>query len=217
MPTDTSPWIDITVPLSSGMVHWPGDPDPTFHRIAEISAGSDANVTFCKTPAHIGTHMDAPAHFIDGARTIESFPLSIGIGPAQVIHVPDSVDIITEREVERIQLSPGDRVLFRTRNSNSTWDRAAFQEDYVAMDATAARLLVKAGVSLIGVDYLSVGLFKGDNVETHRTILGAGIWIAEGLKLGSIAAGWYDLICLPLPISGSDGAPARVAVRPRSA
>lgn len=212
MPDETA-WIDISVPLQTGMVHWPGDPEPNFSRISEIEAGAEANVTFCRLGAHTGTHMDAPCHFIAGARGIETFPLDVAIGPARVIAVPADCTVISRRELERKNISTGERILFKTRNSNKRWDNVEFQRDYVALNASAAEFLVSVGVHLVGVDYLSVGVFEGDGPETHKQLLGAGIWVVEGLDLSPVGEGRYDMVCLPLPIAGSDGSPARVVLR----
>lgn len=207
-----SPWIDISVPLHSGMVHWPGDPEPSFERISDIDQGADANVTLCRMTAHSGTHMDAPCHFLAGREGMETFPLSTGIGRARVISIADA-PIIGAAELTGANIQRGERILLKTRNSKQRWDNLEFQPDFVAINASGAQFLADAGVALIGVDYLSVGAFEGDIVATHRILLGAGIWIVEGLSLGAVPDGEYDLICLPLKIQGSDGAPARVVLR----
>lgn len=210
---DDNQWIDISVPLHTGMVHWPGDPEPNFTRISEIEAGAQANVTFCRLSAHTGTHMDAPCHFLAGAKSIDKFPLGVGIGRARVLALPTDCAVIGRGELEGKAISRGERLLLKTRNSGARWDNVEFQRDYVALDASAAEFLARAGVTLVGVDYLSVGVFEGDGPETHKTLLGAGIWIVEGLNLSHVGEGNYDLVCLPLPIAGSDGSPARVVVR----
>lgn len=206
-------WIDISVPLHTGMVHWPGDPEPNFGRISEMEAGAEANVTFCRLSAHTGTHMDAPCHFLAGGKSIDLFPLEVGIGPARVIVMPPECAVIGRHELEGKGIKRGDRVLLKTRNSKKRWDNLEFERDYVAINASAAEFLVESGVKLIGVDYLSVGVFEGDGPETHRRLLGAGVWIVEGLNLAHVEEGQYELVCLPLPITGSDGSPARVVIR----
>jgi arylformamidase len=212
--TDQTNWIDVTIPIHSGLVHWPGDPEPTFERIAEIQNGAAANVTYCRMTAHTGTHMDAPVHFLDKAAGMETFPASVGIGRARVIAMPQNCAVIAEAHIEGLGIEKGDRVLFKTRNSNHRWDNHDFQTDYVGLDASASRFLANAGVQLVGIDYLSVGTFSGDGPETHQVLLSAGVWIVEGLNLVGVEPGLYDLICLPLPIEGSDGSPARVLLRP---
>jgi arylformamidase len=213
--SNTDKWIDVSVPLQSGMVHWPGDPNVAFRRISEIGPGVDANVTVCDLPAHTGTHMDAPCHFLTGKSGIDQFPLDVGIGAAKVIRMDSGVKVIGRAELEGRGIGPGERVLFRTNNSDERWHDQPFRTDYVGINATGAEFLVQSGVALVGVDYLSVGVFKGDGADTHRILLGAGIWIVEGLALGSVPEGKYEMICLPLRIVGSDGSPARVALRRR--
>ena len=208
-------WIDVSVPLRTGLVHWPGDPEPTFERISEIGQGSEANVTLCRMTAHTGTHMDAPCHFIAGKPGIDQFPLEIGIGPARVFSIPLDCNAVGRKELEQAAIQKGERILLKTRNTVRPWDNLEFQTGFVALNASGAQLLVEKGAALIGVDYLSVGLFEGDGAETHRTLMAAGIWIVEGLALSNIEEGEYDLVCLPLRIAGSDGSPARVALRPR--
>jgi len=213
MPGDKT-WFDISVPLRTGMVHWPGDPEPNFARISDIDQGAEANVTFCRFSAHTGTHMDAPCHFLAGASGIDSFPIDAGVGPARVIAVPRSCEVIGRDELAGKGIQPGERVLLKTRNSANRWDTLEFQPNYVALNASAAEFLVNTGVVLVGVDYLSVGVFQGDGLQTHKTLLRAGVWIVEGLDLSGTAEGHYDLVCLPLPIEGCDGSPARVVLRP---
>jgi arylformamidase len=195
------------------MVHWPGDPDVTFRRISEIGPGVDVNVTVCEMPVHTGTHMDAPCHFLEGKPGIDQFPLEVGIGEAKVIRMDQAVSVIGRAELEDKGIGRGDRVLLRTRNSDQLWHDQPFRTDYVGINASGAEFLARSGVALVGVDYLSVGVFAGDGPETHRILLRAGIWIVEGLALGSVQEGQYEMICLPLRIVGSDGSPARVALK----
>lgn len=205
-------WIDVSVPLSSGMAHWPGDPEPSFERISEISQGAAANVTMCRMTAHTGTHMDAPCHFLDGESGIDRFPLELAVGPARVIEVP-GVSVLGRAQLESKGIQQGERVLFKTRNSNRRWDNQDFDTGFVAVDASGARFLADRHIPLVGVDYLSVGLFQGDGTETHKILLTAGIWILEGLNLAAVSEGEYELLCLPLRIAGCDGSPARAILR----
>jgi arylformamidase len=196
------------------MVSWPGDPEPILERIAEIDRGDMVNVTFLRLTAHTGTHMDAPCHFLAGKEGIESFPLEVGIGPARVLQVPLSFSSIPPEFLEDKNIQKGDRILFKTRNSQDRWDLKEFQRGFTGLSASAAQYLVDRGVQLVGIDYLSIGVFDGDGAETHHILLGAKVWILEGLKLGGVEEGAYDLICLPLPIDGSDGSPARAILKP---
>ena len=165
--------------------------------------------------AHTGTHMDAPLHFVAGGRSIDTMPIDATVGPARVIAI-DHEQYIGREEMERHDLKRDERVLFKTRNSK-LWPRSyeLFLPKFVAISASGARCLVERGVRTVGVDYLSVGAFEGDGIETHQILLGAGLWLIEGLNLSHISSGEYDLVCLPLKIQGGDGAPARAVLRAR--
>ena len=121
-------------------------------------------------------------------------------------------------ELRPHKLKRGERILFKTRNSTKSWNlakTATFDEHYVYIPADTAEYLVERGIKTVGVDYLSVGGYQKDIVECHRILLGAEVWIIEGLDLSKVKPGAYDLVCLPLKILGADGAPARAILRKR--
>jgi arylformamidase len=205
-------WIDVSIPLHNGMVNWPGD--APFHRLEtlKIANGDPCNLSqFCSS-AHIGTHMDAPRHFLAHGHGMESMPIEAVIGPARVIAIQDS-DLIRVRELDQHHLRPGERILFKTRNSDHLWKTNDFHEQFVHIPQDTAAYLAGLKVRTIGVDYLSVGGYETDSAETHQALLSAGIWLIEGLNLQHVEPGEYQLVCLPLKLVGSDGAPARAVLR----
>lgn len=208
----TSPWIDVSVQLKNGMVHWPGDPPAAISHDKDIERGDPCTVSLISMGAHTGTHMDAPAHFVRGGNGIDSMPLDAAMGAARVIAIKDGESIKPE-ELQRHRIRRGERILFKTLNSKRCWGTDLFVEDFVYISASAARYLADRQVRLVGVDYLSVGGFRADGVETHQALLNAGIWLIEGLNLKKVRPGRVQLISLPLKIAGADGAPARVLVR----
>ena len=202
---------DVTLTISPDMPVWPGDPSVDLKLVSKISDGANANVSHIKMGVHTGTHVDAPFHFLDNGKTIEEIPLSILVGRAYVLHLPNSVRMITAEILQNANIPPRTRrVLMRTRNS-TLWGKKnlSFQEDFVAIDEEASEYLVNRGVKLVGVDYLSVAPFKNSG-PTHRILLSAGVVIVEGLDLSKVSQGRYNFHCLPLKLAGSDGAPARV-------
>jgi arylformamidase len=205
-------WIDVSVPLRSGMVHWPGDPPVSIELVAEMARGDNADVTAIDMGAHTGTHMDAPSHFVAGAASLDDLDPDVVFGPARVIAISDPV-AVTEAELERHDIQRGERLLFRTSNSERCWSTDDFVEDFVYVSEDAAALLAAQEVRLVGIDYLSVGGFHVDGAAIHRRLLGAGVWIIEGLELRDVAPGRYELICLPLRLAGAEGGPARVMLR----
>ena len=208
----TEGWIDVSVPLRSGMVHWPDNPPVSIERMLDIERGDVANVSKLSLGAHSGTHIDAPLHFFRTGNGLDAMPLTATIGRARVIEIRDPESIKPE-ELRPYQIQRGERVLFKTRNSTRCWHTDDFVEDFVYISQEAARYLVVQQVQTIGVDYLSVGGFFTDGVETHHALLEAGIWIIEGLNLSKVEPGIHELICLPLKIEESDGAPARAILQ----
>ena len=200
---------DISVNITPEMLVWPGDPPVTLHRVKSISQGANSNISRLECNVHIGTHVDAPVHFIDGAASVESLSLRVLTGRVYVVHLPQAT-VIDEAMLEGAGIPPRTRrILFRTSNSRY-WalGESDFQKDFVAIDASGAAWLVRKKVQLVGVDYLSVAPF-GDTREPHRILLEKGVVIVEGLDLSEVSHGRYTLYCLPLKLVGSDGAPAR--------
>jgi arylformamidase len=186
--------IDVSVPVRPGMVTYPGDPEVRLERVSSIAEGEIANISRLDFGVHTGTHVDAPVHFVEGATGAEALPLGVLVGPCVVVEVlePGAVPAGVER------------VLFKTPNSR-LWEREGFADDFVSLDGAGARALVAAGVRLVGIDYLSIG-----DEEAHQVLLEAGVVAVEGLDLRGVEPGEYLLVCAPLKLVGSDGAPARV-------
>lgn len=211
------PFYDISLPISPSLPVWPGDPPIELKQVAAIAQGANANVSHLSAGVHIGTHVDAPHHFLDNGQTVEQLPLEALIGLCYVVQYPDDIEMITAEVLERTPWPSGtQRVLFGTRNSK-LWARgeSRFVRDFVAITEDGAEWLVAKGVRLVGVDYLSVAPF-GNSRPTHRILLEAGVVILEGVNLSDVARGFYDLYCLPLKLIGSDGAPARAVLKTAS-
>jgi arylformamidase len=205
-------WIDISIPLRNGMVRWPGDAPFERVEVLKLESGNECALSRLSASAHTGTHMDAPCHYLAGAGGIDAMPISATVGRARVIEIQDP-DLIRVAELEQHHLAKGERVLFKTRNSGHCWKTDRFYEKYVHVAPETATYLADRAVQTVGVDYLSVGDPGASGDETHRILLAAGIWIIEGLNLERVEPGDYELLCLPLKISGGDGAPARAVLR----
>ncbi len=203
-------WIDITQPIRHGMAVWPGDPETVVVPLAAMERGDANNTSSISMCLHAGTHIDAPRHYVAAGAPVDAMPVDALCGPARVIeiHAPRA---ITAEELRPQYLQDGERVLFKTRNSGRT--EAGFYENYVALALHAAEYLVKRRVRAAGIDALSIGPMGEEGDAVHRILLGAGIWVIEGLDLGRVPAGEYELVCLPLKVEGADGAPARAMLR----
>jgi arylformamidase len=207
-------WIDVTVALEDGMVHWPGDPECKIFRAVKMEEGAPCNLTKLELSAHTATHMDAMRHFVADGATMEEMPLEATIGPCRVVELDVESQIMPE-DLAPLNLQKGERIIFKTANTTRSWDMGPkFDEDFISISEAAGQVLADAGVMTVGVDYLSIGGWEKDGVEVHQVMLGAGIWVIEGLYLAEISAGDYEMICLPMKIKGADGAPARALLRP---
>jgi arylformamidase len=204
---------DISVPLRTGGVVYPGNPPIMITPQQAISLGAGANVSRLDLGSHSGTHVDAPKHFFDDGAGVDTLPLDVLMGPARLIAFGDEVKSVGEAELMRHDLDGVTRLLIRTRNS--TWlasGSSEFHSDYTYVAPDGAAYLAGIGVQLVGVDYLSVEQFHSGHHRTHRTLLGAGVVIVEGLSLSEPPPGDYELRCLPLKLAGLDGAPARAVL-----
>lgn len=201
---------DVTVTIRESMPVWPGDPGFERSLAASIEKGDPANVSLITMGSHVGTHVDAPVHFVPGASTLDEMPIDVLVGEAAVFEL-DVKDMITESVLETLELTGRERVLFKTRNSQ-LWDSDMFISDYVSFTPEAAMHLVDLGIKLVGIDYLSIGAYH-DGARTHQVFLKNNVVVVEGLNLSEIHPGLYEIMCLPLKILGGDGAPARVFLR----
>ena len=198
---------DISVPVHERMITYEGDPEVRLELVSAISEGAAVNVTRLALGAHAGTHVDAPVHFLADGSATEAMPLDVLIGEAYVVDASDVDDALDEPALRRLDLPRrAERILFKTANGR-LWERNAFSHDFVSLRGDGARYLVERGVRLVGIDYLSIG-----DEEAHRALLGAGVVPLEGLDLRRVGAGVYRLVCLPLKLVGSDGAPARAVL-----
>ncbi len=205
--------IDVSLGIGSDLLTWPGDPGVSVERAKLLERGDPANVSELTMGSHTGTHVDPPVHFIQGADPIDGLDLEVFYGPALVSDLREA-DTIGPEELEALDLPDGtERLLCRTRNSELwTQSRPSFPDDYVAVTPDGAAWIVDRGLKLVGVDFLSVEKTEGPDHPVHKTLLGGGTIIVEGLNLSQVEPGGYTFVCLPLKIMGGDGAPARAAL-----
>lgn len=202
---------DVTLPLSEDMIVYPGDPPVKIERKSIINKNEGtSNLSHYSFGSHSGTHVDPPIHFIENGVTVDKLPLELLMGRARVVEV--TAPRIDEAVLEEFDFTVDARVLFKTRNSYLLSGKN-FVEEYVYVTPGAARSLVSNGIKVVGIDYLSIEKFGDESYETHKTLLGAGTVIIEGLDLREIEPGDYEMICLPLKVKDGDGAPARVVLR----
>lgn len=217
-----SEWKDITLSMNNDMPVFGGKDQsgplyiPDFERVMDVHKGDGATMTNIRMNTHTGTHMDAPLHFVKSDKTIDKMPLDTTVGPARVIEIKDETSIKVS-ELEPYNIQPGERIIFKTKNSPLAYADPYDPGDYVYFETDAAQYLADRKVRMVGLDYLTVGCNKpaSNNMkEVHDTLLGAEVYIIEGLNLEGVEPGDYELIGLPLKLENADGCPARVILRP---
>ena len=200
---------DISSPLSESIAVWPGD--TSFRREVSRDHGSGDGYALSSIHAtvHAGTHADALRHMLAGAPTIDEMALDYYIGPCQVIHV-EATPATAIRPGDLPDATGAPRVLLAT---GTYPDETRFTEDFAALSVELADRLISQGVRLIGIDTPSVDLFHGDGMAVHHRLATAGVATLEGLRLGHVPPGLYELIAPPLRIVGGDGSPVRAVLR----
>jgi arylformamidase len=211
--------IDISWPINNTMTTYKNRGGVEVERMSIVERdGVGQSRIMCDS--HTGTHVDAPAHFIAGGKTIDQIPLEHINGTCFVFEIPRNVNVIMPEHItaciEQVCANGVHNnisehiVLFKTANSRHHAD-ALFDQAFVYLSFSAAEYLVNYGVKAVGIDYL--GIERGQPAhETHTILLSAGIPIIEGLRLEHVNTGCYHLICLPLSIPGIDAAPARAVL-----
>lgn len=202
---------DISVPIRTGGLVYPGNPEIDVSLQQAVAKGAGANVSFVRFGSHTGTHADAARHFFDDGQTVDKIPLERLIGPALLLAFPDDLRAVGAADLKKQDLNGETRILLRTRNS-ALLSQKEFVKDYTYLAPDGAQYLVDNGVELVGIDYLSIEQFHSGHHMTHRTLLEKSVVILEGLDLSAPPPGKYQLICLPLRIEGCDGAPARAVL-----
>ena len=205
--------IDITVGIRDDMLVWPGDEAVKIGWENRIADGDSSNVSSIHIGAHVGTHIDMPLHFIDGAANLDDLDLSLLIGPVTIVEVPEEKTSIDADFLEELGLENVIRLLFKTANSKM-WDdpSLSFVTDYVALEGGAAQWLVDHGCRLVGIDYLSIAPYD-DSTKPHEILLSNNVIIIETLDLREVQPGDYELICLPLKLISREAAPVRAILR----
>jgi arylformamidase len=203
---------DISVLIRENMVSYPGDMPYERQTISSLSDGQPYNLSALILGTHAGTHLDSPAHFVKDGKSLDQYPAKRFIMPAHVVSTKDEGSI-RPKYLKDINVSKGDALLFKTKNSRiGLMKRNSFSKKYVYMSKAAAELCVEMEVNLVGIDYVSIDRYGEKSAPAHRSLLGKDVLILEGIDLAAVPEGSYTLLCLPLKIKDSEGAPARAVL-----
>jgi len=202
-------YIDVSIEISNDTVWFPGDPKPTIEKTSDIDKGDQANVSKLSISSHCATHIDAPSHFIKDGTTIDKLDLDYFHGKVKVIEVEK--DVITSDILKMKDIKKGDRIFFKTKNSQMI-TKSVFQENYTFLSLDGAQFLVGKKVKVIGIDYLSIEEFNSNAYSVHKILLSNGIVIIEGINLNEVDEGEYEYFAFPLKIKDCDASPVRVVL-----
>lgn len=202
--------IDITIPLSPQTPVWEGDIGISIEQTAFKGEASDFNISRIEMGVHAGTHIDSPFHLNNFGSTVDEIPLEVLIGQATILEISSDWDVINSKTLLSSGFKPGTkRLILKTRNTDYwTKDPYGFHGEYIGIDTEGAEFLANHGMKLVGIDYFSASPIS-DLVRPHEILLEAGVVILENVYLANVTPGEYQLICLPLKLQGTDGAPVR--------
>ena len=187
---------DITRPLSPETETYPGDPPFQLMSHSSLAHGDPFALTSIAMSSHLGTHVDAPSHFVNGTTTIDQLSIEVLTGPATVRHIP-GVGPIGPDELRGASIPP-------------TCIRLLLGMTSRYLSPEGAEWLTERGLKLVGADSLSVDPIESVHFPAHRLLLSAGLLVVESLDLTAVPERDYILYCLPLKVTGAEAAPARV-------
>ena len=208
--------IDLTHPIHSGMPVYPGTPPPQFHRVSRVETEgfTEHGLTFT---THTGTHLDAPAHMLSGAATLDRLDPQNFVGPGIVLDVTAGGK--TQVEVDDLVPRPEglrgkDFVLLHSGWSRH-WGSPAYFSGYPVLSDGAARWLADMGLKGVGVDMISVDAPDASDYPIHKILLRQGVILIENLQnLSALQGLAFTFVCLPLNVHNADGCPVRAVALP---
>jgi arylformamidase len=200
--------IDISIPITNNTTVYPNNAPVEIEKFATIPQDS-SNLSKITMGSHTGTHVDAQLHVRENGEPLEKLPLENFVGPARVLDLShlQPEELIKISDLEKYEISAGDRILAKTSNSDRGYDE--FYTDFVALDGDAADYLADKNIALFAIDYLSIKQKGSPDNRAHTALLDKNISIIEGVDLSKVEEGEYQIFCAPLKIEGIDGAPCR--------
>jgi arylformamidase len=205
-------YYDISPAISPDFAVFPGDMAFSLTSHCNLRVGDSCTLSSINTTLHVGAHADAPSHYHIEGCDIQNQPLHYYFGNCQVIDLSNVSGVITKQDIEHISIQEP-RILFKT---NSWLHHGQWQENFTAISHAVIDFLALHGVILIGIDTPSIDLATASNLKTHQTVYKHNMAILECLLLKDIAAGYYSLVALPLPILKGDASPVRAILVPHN-
>ena len=203
------PIYDLTIEISPKTAVFPGDPTFSSETLMDVEQGDQFTLQHFHFGNHTGTHIDFPAHIIRGGKCSSDYPLEYLMGSGRIIEIPDDGHVTLEH-IKKAKIKHGEIVFFKTRNTRRCLHSKPYTNEFVAIEADAAKILVMTGVKIVGIDYLSVDRYEDESLPTHKALLDNGVLIIENANLTDIPAGEYYISIAPLKVNAADGLPVRI-------
>ena len=177
-----------------------GDPAPEKELLSSMEEGGLYNLTAFRMCAHNGTHIDAPFHFIQGGKTVDSIDLDTFVGLA---YVAEHLGIVSADDAAAI--------LENAKKQNPEAAKRILIKGDAEVSSEAAKVFAASKMLLLGNESQTVGP-ENAPMQVHRILLGAGVVLLEGIRLAAVPEGIYFLNAAPLNLSGADGSPCRAVL-----
>lgn len=208
-------WIDITMTISAGIMVYKNKAEKRPKLVVRANHEDNGyHESSIYMDLHTGTHIDMPLHMIPGGENSTHFDVGSVNGACVVVDFSKTSETAVDEaflKAAATGVARGDIVLIKTKNSYAE----GFENDYDYLAESGAAYLASLGVKAVGIDALGIERMQPGH-PTHKTLLGAGIYIIEGLVLKAVEAGRYELFCLPLKIKNVEGLPARAFLKPET-
>ena len=201
--------IDLSHTIEPGMPQWPGDRQPLKIHRQSVHGPDNHMSSSLEFGCHVGTHVDAPLHFLDGQPGIDQLPLDRFVGPGRIIRVGDGIShrVLGPEVCEGIDLEAVDFVLFDT-SWDRHWGTERYYREWSYLSPELAALLAGSGLKGVGLDTPSLDPFSGQ--AAHDLCAPAGMINLENLAhLGSVPDQGFTLVALPLKLAGTEASPVR--------
>lgn len=201
--------VDLSHAITPHMPVYPGTEPPVLREATTIARDGFAEKRLCMY-SHTGTHIDAPAHMLAGARTLDQFDVGHFVGRACVL------DVSGQATIERATIAPLERHITGCDYAllHTGWSRYWGQDDYFqgfpVLSVEATRWMISLGLKGIGVDCISVDPVSSTTYANHLELFHAGLISIENLRGLQPLIGRHVLFaCLPLKLDHADGSPVR--------
>lgn len=202
--------IDISLTIEPQMLVYPGNPEVSVEKVQDIDCGASSNVSKVTLGSHTGTHIDAPLHCVHNSKSITDLPLGHFLGLCKVYDATNEEGSISLSFVKSKEIKKGDRILFKTKNSEIGFKE--FRDDFIFLSGDASEYLGSLDIALIGIDYISIKQKGSTDNRPHTAFLSREIPVLEGINLKDVNEGEYVLSALPLKIKNCDGGLVRAVL-----